>query len=195
MVRKTQPNNWPFTLNEPVVNESSHLRGVPLTCNMFPLLFTHRERALGGWFCQLATTGLPCWACLMTNCMAELVGWLQWPQAWQNPPPRGPLSLSSISDVHPTNRIWRNKTFCWQKWFISKIIINCNVKFIAESALLFTIIQLQVSYLHIRLQEARVSGERYLFYSRNPNCFIGPIGALEKSLDPFWNVRFTLYTQ
>jgi hypothetical protein len=71
----------------------------------------------------------------------------------------------------------------------SKTIINYNVKFVAESALLFTILQLQVSYLHIRLHETlfRQGGflERYLFYSKNPNLFIGPIGALEKSLDLF----------
>jgi hypothetical protein len=62
------------------------------------------------------------------------------------------------------------------------------MKFVAESALLFTVIQLQVSYLHIRLHKTlfwRGFRERYLFYSKNPNRFIGPVGALEKSLDPF----------
>jgi hypothetical protein len=164
---------------------------------MFPPAIYPRERALGGWFCQLVTPGSPAaWACLMTNCMAELVGWVPWPQAWQNPPPRG-ASLSSILTFIRPNRIWSNKTFCWQKWFISKTIINYNVKFVAESALLFTIIQLQVSYRHIRLHETPFRcgfPERYLFYSKNPNRFIGPLSALEKSLDPFWNVRFTLYT-
>jgi hypothetical protein len=80
------------------------------------------------------------------------------------------------------------KLFVDKNDLFSKTIINYNVKFVAESALLFTIVQLQVSYLHIRLHETLFRQgfpERYLFYSKNPNLFIGPRGALEKSVDLF----------
>jgi len=59
MVGKTQPNKWPFTLNEPVVKEASHLGGVPLTCNIFPLLFALGNEPLVADSASLQPPGSP----------------------------------------------------------------------------------------------------------------------------------------
>jgi hypothetical protein len=103
---------------------------------------------------------------------------------------KGGLSPVFLIFIRPIG-VEATKLFVDKNDLLAKTIINSNVIVVAESALLFTIIQLQVSYLHIRLHETplrrgwRGFPERYLFYSKNPNRFIGPLGALEKSLDLF----------